>query len=83
MAKVTHIGASPLTGKIYQGTLDIEKSCWTGQKRDVTDLVCSAFAEHINVVKKDMAFGLAGGGFLIIRHEVVSELPEEFEGGAS
>ena len=81
MPKVKHIGASPLTGKIYQGTLDTDKHCWVGQKRDVTDQVCAAFAEHINVVKKDMAFGLAAGGFLVIRQEVVSELPPEFNGG--
>lgn len=32
MSKVKMMGASPLTGIIYYGTLDTEKSMWVGKK---------------------------------------------------
>ncbi|MGL4715411.1 MAG: DUF7446 family protein, partial [Aeromonas sp.] len=36
--KIKHIGASPLTGTIYQGTLDTDRSMWVGKKTDITEL---------------------------------------------
>lgn len=83
MAKVKHIGASPLTGKIYHGTLDTEKGCWVGQKKDVTELACSAVAEHLMVAKRMKSYELRSGKFLVLRAELVDELPEEFKGGAA
>lgn len=78
MSKVKTIGASPLTGVIYQGTLDTEKNRWVGQKKDVTDLACRAVAEHLKVTKQTLAYGLSGGGFIILKAEIVDELPAFF-----
>ncbi|HDZ8980335.1 TPA: hypothetical protein RUY06_002231 [Aeromonas veronii] len=85
MSKVKTIGASPLTGKIYHGTLDTEKGCWVGQKKDVTEVACSAVAEHLMVAKRMKAYELHGGKFLVMRADVVDALPAEFDkvGGAS
>lgn len=83
MSKVKHIGASPLTGKIYQGTLDTEKGCWVGQKKDITVEACKAVAEHLMVAKRKKAYELHSGKFLVLRAELVDELPKEFEVAAS
>ena len=46
------MGASPLTGNIYYGTLNTEKGMWMGRKTDVTDMACSAVAEHLYTTKR-------------------------------
>lgn len=79
MSKVKTMGASPITGKIYQGTLDTQKSCWVGQKKDVTELACRSVAEHLKITKRKVAFGLADGGFIVLQASVVDELPAEFD----
>lgn len=81
MRKIKTMGASPLSGNIYQGTLDTEKGCWVGPKKDVTVEACKAVAEHLMVAKRKKAYELHSGKFLVLRAEVVDELPEEFEGG--
>lgn len=78
MSKVKTMGASPLTGVIYQGTLDTERDCWVGQKKDMTDLACRSVAEHLKITKRKVAFGLADGGFIVLQASVVDELPAEF-----
>ena len=78
MSKIKHIGASQLTGIIYSGTLDTEKSVWQSGKKDVTDVCCRAVAEHMRITKKPIAYGLRDGGFIILRLDVVDELPAEF-----
>lgn len=89
MSKIKTIGASPLTGKIYQGTLDTEKGCWVGQKTDITESACRAVAEHMKVVNKPRAYKLLSGGFVVLKAEIVDKLPSMFvevcgaEGGDS
>lgn len=78
MARIKTMGASPLTGQIFYGTLNTDTSMWVGKKTDVTDIAVPAVAEHLMRTKKDRAFGLHNGKYLILRHEVVDELPEEF-----
>lgn len=78
MSKVKTMGASPLTGTIYQGTLDTAKGQWVGQKTDVTEMACKAVAEHLMIKKRTPAYELHSGKFLIMRVELVDELPPEY-----
>lgn len=75
---VKTMGASPLTGTIYYGTLNTEKGMWVGKKEDVTDQAVKAVAEHLMIKKQKYAFGVKDGKYLIISHQIVDELPEEF-----
>ncbi|MFQ1903114.1 hypothetical protein ACK34W_17400 [Aeromonas veronii] len=79
MAKVKTMGASPMTGTIYQGTLDTDRNMWVGKKVDVTDMACRAVAEHLHITDRNMAFGLASGGFLVVTVQKVDQLPAAFE----
>lgn len=78
MGRIKTMGASPLTGTIYHGTLDTDKSCWVGEKKDVTDMACAAVAEHLMIKKRKPAYELSNGKFLVLRAEVVDKLPEEY-----
>lgn len=80
MSKIKTMGASPLSGVIYHGTLDTDKGAWVGNKTDVTEMACKAVAEHLMIKKRSPAYGLRDGKFLIMRVEVVDELPEEYGG---
>lgn len=66
MSKIKTMGASPLTGNIYYGTLNTEKGLWVGQKTDVTDMACSAVAEHLYTTKKSKVYQLRDGRELVI-----------------
>ena len=46
--RVKTMGASPLSGRIFQGTLNTEKGMWVGKREDVTDQAVRAVAEHGN-----------------------------------
>ncbi|MBH1918877.1 hypothetical protein [Serratia surfactantfaciens] len=46
MSKVKTMGASPLSGSIFYGTLDTDKGRWVGRKTDVTDMDRRAVAEQ-------------------------------------
>lgn len=41
------IGTSPLTGKIYAGTLLKDQQTWSANRDDVTGMACGAVAEHV------------------------------------
>ncbi|MGL4517737.1 MAG: DUF7446 family protein [Shewanella sp.] len=73
--KIKHIGASPLTGTIYQGTLDTARGMWVGKKSDITELATRAVAEHLMVTKRGAAYGLKSGGYLLLNAVIVDELP--------
>ncbi|EMV7214774.1 hypothetical protein AADG07_005685, partial [Escherichia coli] len=45
--RVKTMGASPLSGRIFQGTLNTEKGMWVGKREDVTDQAVRAVAEHM------------------------------------
>ncbi|ENI8005182.1 hypothetical protein K6636_22560 [Escherichia coli] len=82
MAKtIKMIGSSPLTGTIYEGRLNPEKSCWVGNKTDVTDMVLRATVDHLTVVKKEYAFPLRDGKVAVMSLEIHDEMPERFNGG--
>lgn len=70
MSKVKTMGASPLTGNIYYGTLNTEKGLWVGKKTDVTDMACSAVAEHLYTTKKNKVYQLRDGRELVISVQV-------------
>lgn len=80
MTRIKHIGASPLTGTIYSGTLNTDKQMWVGNKTDVTDMATRAVAEHLKVTKKKIAFGLIDGRYIILQATVVDQLPDEYFG---
>lgn len=44
MSKRKETAVSPITNRIYYGTLDTDKRIWVGQKTDITDsAIASAF----------------------------------------
>ena len=72
------MGASPLTGQIFQGTLNTEKGMWVGKKEDVTDQAVKAVSEHLLIKKQRYAFRMNDGKYLILSHEIVDSLPQDF-----
>jgi hypothetical protein len=81
MSKVKAMGASPLTNKIYYGTLNTATSTWVGNKTDVTFMAKRAVAEHlIQLDAKKYAFGM-GDKFVVVSAEIVDQLPPEFGEG--
>lgn len=76
--KIKTMGASPLTGQIFQGTLNTEKGMWVGKKEDVTEKAVKAVAEHLMIKKQKYAYGVKDGKYLILSHQIVDELPAEF-----
>lgn len=81
MSKIKTMGASPLTGKIYHGTLNTEKGMWVGNKTDVTDMACQAVAEHLFFEKVDKFYELKDGRILVLSIEIREA--EKTEGGAA
>lgn len=77
MSKIKHMGASPLSGKIYHGTLNTEKALWVGKKTDVTDMACQAVAEHLYFEKKSKVYALKDGRELVMSIEVREAADEQ------
>lgn len=76
--RVKTMGASPLSGRIFQGTLNTEKGMWVGKKEDVTEQAIKAVAEHMMIKDQRYAYETNDGKWLIISHQIVDKLPEEF-----
>lgn len=77
MSKIKHMGASPVTGTIYSGTLDTEKGMWVGRKTDVTEMACTAVAEHLMVKKISKVMQLKDGREAVLNLEI--RIPEQKE----
>ena len=45
MPKRKETGVSPITNRIYYGTLDTDKHMWVGQKTDITDSTIASVFE--------------------------------------
>lgn len=76
------MGTSPLTGTIYYGTLDTEKSRWVGTKTDVKEMACSAVAEHLFRNDTSKTYKLSDGRELWLSVEII-ESPEVNSDGLS
>lgn len=70
MSRVKMMGASPLTGTIYYGTLDTEKSMWVGKKTDVTQMACQAVAEHLMHKKVNKVYRLPDSREVVLKIEI-------------
>lgn len=70
MSLIKTMGASPLTGTIYYGTLNTEKRMWVGKKTDVTDMACRAVAEYLMHEKISRVYELHDGKELMLGVEV-------------
>ncbi|TXE64805.1 hypothetical protein [Serratia nematodiphila] len=70
MSKVKTMGASPLSGNIYYGTLNTEKGLWVGQKTDVTDMARRAVAEHLYHTGDSHTYELKDGRLLVLSIEI-------------
>lgn len=70
MSKIKTMGASPLTGQVFYGTLNTEKGMWVGQKLDVTDMAYKAVAESLMITDKVIIFTLNDGRELLLRADV-------------
>lgn len=79
--RVKTMGASPLSGRIFQGTLNTEKGMCVGKREDVTDQAVRAVAEHMMIKDQKYAYETKDGKWLIISHQLVDKLPEEFVDG--
>ncbi|EJE9730265.1 TPA: DUF7446 family protein, partial [Salmonella enterica subsp. enterica serovar Muenchen] len=66
MSLIKTMGASPLTGTIYYGTLNTEKGIWVGKKTDVTEMACRAVAEYLMHEKISRVYGLHDGKELML-----------------
>ena len=73
--RVKTMGTSPLSGRIFQGTLNTEK------KEDDTEQAVKAVAEHLMIKDQKYAYETKDGKWLIISHQLVDKLPEEFTAG--
>jgi hypothetical protein len=47
MSKPLHIGTSPLTNRIFAGTVLKDGWTWGANKQDVTGKACGAVCEHV------------------------------------
>lgn len=45
--KTLHIGTSPLTNRIFAGTVLKDGMTWGANKQDVTGIACGAVCEHV------------------------------------
>lgn len=45
MSKRKETGVSPITNRIYYGTLDTDKHMWVGQKTDITESAIASVFE--------------------------------------
>lgn len=54
---------------------------WVGKKEDVTDQAVRAVAEHMMIKDQKYAYETKDGKWLIISHQLVDKLPEEFVDG--
>jgi hypothetical protein len=50
--KNLHVGTSPLTNRIYAGTVLKDGKTWGANKSDVTGEACGAVAEHVLATKE-------------------------------
>ena len=77
--RIKKIGASPLTGTIFSGTLNTDTSMWVGGKTDVTDDCVHATAQHMRCINKDYCFPTVDGKYLVLSAEVHDTLPDRFK----
>lgn len=56
----THIGVSPLTGRIFQGRVNTKLNAFVGQKKDVTSDVLRCLIEKAQY--HGGSFDIEGGG---------------------
>ncbi len=45
--KKIHVGTSPLTNRIYAGSVLKDGMTWSSDKQDVTGNACAAVAQHV------------------------------------
>lgn len=70
MSKIKTMGASPLSGSIFYGTVDTEKNRWVGQRTDVTEMARRAVAEHLYQTGDSHAYELKDGRMLVLSVEI-------------
>lgn len=70
MSQIKTMGASPLTGTVFYGTLNTDKGMWVGNKIDVTDMAYRAVAESLMYKKQDIIFTLKDGRELVLSASV-------------
>lgn len=75
---IKKIGASPLSGRIFSGTMNTRTNRWVN-KVDVTDDCVAAAAEHLRHRGEDYCWPTTDGKFLILSAQVVDELPARFK----
>ncbi|MBE5221628.1 hypothetical protein IG608_09135 [Pectobacterium sp. A113-S21-F16] len=84
MSKIKTMGASPITGTVYYGTLNSSKKMRVGPKTDVTDMAYRAVAESLMYKKQEVIFTLNDGRELVLSAITrdTSEIPDQKDGDA-
>ena len=79
MANKKKMGVSPITNKIFYGTVNEQKKMWVGNKTDVTDMaITSVFEWFYNQMKNHEEFSInypdvEGYELKMVRTETESE----------
>lgn len=77
MVKRKETGVSPITNRIYYGTLDTDKHMWVGQKTDITEsAIVSVFEWFMANMEGKQEYSIAypNTGFeLVMRRKVEND----------
>lgn len=77
MVKRKETGVSPITNRIYYGTLDTDKHMWVGQKTDITESTIASVFEWFMANmegKQEYSIAYPNTGFeLVMRRKVEND----------
>ena len=77
MVKRKETGVSPITNRIYYGTLDTDKHMWAGQKTDITESAIASVFEWFMANmegKQEYSIAYPNTGFgLVMRRKVEND----------
>lgn len=77
MVKRKETGVSPITNRIYYGTLDADKHMWVGQKTDITESAIASVFEWFMANmegKQEYSIAYPNTGFeLVMRRKVEND----------
>ena len=73
MRKKPDMGVSPITGTIFAGRLNKDKSRWVGEKHDITKEAVRCVAEYLHKQNVFHEFNIKGKTFKLAFTEIEEE----------
>lgn len=64
------IGCSPITSRIFSGTLLKDGMTWSSDRQDVTDTAVGAVAQHLIQKQESLEFEMGGKKYLMEVKEI-------------